>query len=634
MIGNSIIFLASIIPIIVGVLSLFLLSKTKRWKWLVFFLTLVWQAIVVIYLFGKDNLFASFTMTVNFRVLKEITVLFRHTDLGYIFFAGSTIITLIFAIFSLSYNDKKHSTNIAALWMMLMGANVGIFFSRDWISFILAWELMGWTSYFIISHGKTKSAKAGLYYFVLSLIGTATLLAGALIMTNVSGSLEINKGLEALTKAELWTNNPALPLSVAILFTITFFSKSAVFPFYMWPSKAHAEAPDDFSAFLSGVMIKYGVFGLIAFVLPLFKNYEGMQLNGVPLYFVILGCIGAVTAVWGTLHAIREDDMKRLMAYSTVGNIGYIITALSINTSFGIAAALLHTFNHMVFKGGIFLSMASVKFRTGEREMHKLGGMAYRMPVAFFTFLISIISAASIPPTAGFTSKWLVFQSIFDVDFLLLAIPIFVASTGAFMYLFRGLHTIYLGQLSPRFDNIKPAPPLQSISMILVMIIVMAVGFFPGLFLNPINEALSELGYEGLNSDMSFIQGTTSYINATIVGSVFVGGFILAMIFFLLGKRRRVIKDRLDRYTSAEIPEEWGLTPEKYHFGMNFYDYFDEMSSPMLDKISFDRLFKRIAYEFERLSGSIQRWFKSPHFSTIAVIGLLVALLLVGWFLI
>lgn len=631
--GDLVIFLAFLIPIAIGIFSLLVLSKTKRVKWLVFLLTVVWQVVVVIYLFGNEKLFTSFLISVDFMVLKRVMLLFEYTDLGYIFFVGSTIITLIFAVFSMSYNDKKHSTNIPALWMMLMGANFAIFFSKDWLSFILAWELMGWTSYFIISHGRTKSAKAGLYYFVLSLIGTATLLAGILMVINLSGSLNIDEGIETISKAELWANNPLLPMSVAILFTVTFFAKSAVFPFYMWPSKAHAEAPDDFSAFLSGVMIKYGIFGMIAFVLPIFKNYSGIQFSGVPLYLVILGWIGAVTAVWGTLHAIREDDMKRLMAYSTVGNIGYIITALSVNTNFGIAAALLHTFNHMVFKGGIFLSMASVKFRTGEREMHKLGGMAYRMPVAFFTFLISIISAASIPPTSGFSSKWLVFQSMFDVDFLLLTIPIFFASTGAFMYLFRGLHTIYLGQLSPRFDRIKPAPPLQSVSMVLVMLIIMAVGFFPGIFLTPINGALEEMGYEALNSDMSFIQGTTSQINATVVGSVFLGGFVIVAIFFLIGKKRRVIKNRLDRYTSAEIPEEWGLTPEKYHFGMNFYDYFDKMTSPILNKISFDRLFKRIAYEFERISGSVRRWYKNPNFGSIALIGLLVALLILGWFL-
>jgi NADH-quinone oxidoreductase subunit M len=523
-----------------------------------------------------------------------------------------------------------------------MGANAGIFFAGDWFTFILSWELMGWSSYLIVSHGREESGKAGLYYFILSLIGTATLLTAIALLTSFVKAGNPNMGFSEIiviqrsidTVNSLWGINP-IPIVVTILLIITFFAKSAVFPFYMWPAKAHAEAPDDFSAFLSGIMIKYGAFGLIAFVLPMFANYVGADYNGLPLPLVILGWIGAVTAVLGTLYAIRQNDMKRLMAYSTVGNIGYIITALSMNSSLGITGAMFHIFNHMVFKGAIFLTLAAVKYRTGIRDMHKLGGLAYKMPITFFTFLIGIIAAAGIPPMSGFGSKWLMIQSLFDRDFLFMVIPIFFASTGAFMYLFRGLHTILLGQLSPRFNSIKEAPPLQSIAMTILMLLVVAVGFIPGLVLEPIKEAVSSsLNFSGIESTMFSITGSTSAINFTIAGGVFMGAFIIVLILFLIGKKRQVIKDPLDRYTSAEIPEEWGLTPEKYHFGLNFYDYFEKMVNPILNATSFDRLFKRIAYEIERLSGSIGRWFKNISLSKITLFALIVLILIIGWFMI
>ena len=390
---------------------------------------------------------------------------FTNSRLGWLFTAFSVGVTLLIALFSLSYNDRRLSSSIAPLWTLLMAANLGIFLAADWLTFIIAWELMGWTSFYIISHGRQQSFRAGIYYFSLSLIGTATLLAAVFIMYSLTGTLAIADSLAVLAGG--WANNGDQLYAVIVLLTVTFFSKSAVGPFTMWPAKAHAEAPDDFSAFLSGIMIKYGIFGMLVFILPLFgSGYAGPDVNGTPVYLYVLGWIGAFTAVYGTLSAIRENDMKRLMAFSTVSHIGFIMLALSVNNLLGTAAAVFHTFNHMVFKAAIFLSLAAVKFRTGEREMHRLGGMAYRMPVAFFAFLLGIIAAAGIPPMSGFASKWLVFQSLFSRRFYLLAVPAFFASTAGFMYLYRGLHSIYLGQLSPRFAAVKPAPPLQSVAMV------------------------------------------------------------------------------------------------------------------------------------------------------------------------
>ncbi len=596
-----------------GVVSMVLTMINKRISWAIFLLNALWQAYVAVKLFTVKAYSELILIPFNMFGMENISINVQFTELGRLFFLASVVITLLFAIFSFSYNDKKHATHTAPLWTMLMGANAGIFLAGNWIFFILSWELMGWTSYFIISHGKEKSAKAGLYYFVLSLIGTSALLAVMMILYKISGTFMIGESLQVL--GSLWSTQAGLVRLVAILLFLTFFSKSAIFPFYMWPAKAHAEAPDDFSAFLSGVMIKYGVFGMIAFVLPLFRPevFQGILISnklaggaGHPLFLIIIGWIGAISAVVGTLYAIGQDDMKKLMAYSTVGNIGYITVALATNSPLGVAAAIFHALNHMVFKGSIFLSLASVKFRTGEREMHKLGGMAYKMPLTFFTFLLGIIAAAGIPPLNGFGSKWLIFQSIFDRKLLLMGIPLFFASTASFMYLFRGLHTIFLGQLSPRFEKIKEAPPLQSGVMTILMLIMLAIGFLPGLVFSQVNIVLQSMGFTPVASDLSSINGYTSSINFTVAGFVFMGTFALVLIFWLLGNKRKRITDPLDRYTSAEIPAEWGLTPERYHFGTKFYDYFEDMINPVLDKTSMDSLFKKIAYEIGRLGELIK----------------------------
>ena len=404
-----------------------------------------------------------------------------------------------------------------------------------------------------------------------------------------------------------------------VLFTLTFFSKSAVFPFYMWPSKAHAEAPDDFSSFLSGVMIKYGVFGLIAIVLPVFRlGYAGPLIRGVPVYLSVLGWIGVITAVLGTLYAIPQDDMKKLMAYSTVSHIGFIVAALSMNSGIGIAAALFHTINHMLFKGGIFLAMGSVKHRTGERMMHKLGGMAYRMPLSFFTFLVCIIAAAGIPPMSGFTSKWLVYQSIFDRGLLIMAIPAFFASTGSFLYLYRGLHTIYLGQLSPRFKDVKEAPLTMSLAMLFVMMLVMFTGFFPGLVLFPVNTAVAEMGLKPVTMNLFMVEGATTTINGTLIGVLFMGAVFIVGFLYII-------------YTAGEEPKEWGLTEEKYHYGMHFYEPFEVSTAPFLRATSLDRLFQKIGSEVEKLSGVVKRWYNTPQLGTIVLVVVVIIVIFVVW---
>ncbi len=601
--------------------SFLFLKRIKRAQWIILFLVSAFALYTAVRYYGAWN--DSYQTITAFGILS-----LRISRFGWIFFAITSGVMFLISVFSLSYNDQKHATGIAPLWVLLLGANAGIFFAADWITFIIAWEVMGWTSFFIISHGREKSFQAGIYYFTLSLVGTATLLASVFLVASVTGTFVINDSIRALR--DLWGVRPGVIYGAAILFCITFFSKSAVGPFYMWPAKAHAEAPDDFSSFLSGIMIKYGVFGILIAVVPLFlSGYEGPHISNTPVFMYCFGWVGAFTAVWGTLNAIRENDMKRLMAFSTVSNLGFIMIALSVNTFFGIAAAIFHTFTHMVFKSSIFLSLASVKFRTGEREMHRLGGIAYRMPIAFFTFLLGIIGAAGIPPMNGFASKWMIFQSLFNNNLLILAVPAFFSSTAAFLYLYRGLHSVYLGQLSPRFARIKMAPFLQVLVMVLLMGATFAVGVYPGLFLIPINEAIVAEGGKAVAVTLTEIVGVTSRINLFVVTAAFVGAVMFVLLLYVLGKGRKKVEP-LDTYTAGETPEDWDMIPEQYHYAYKFYEPFEKMINPVIDWFSFERWFEKIRHNVSRLSMGVGRWLKTYKPGVLLITAAVVIILVLG----
>ncbi|MBN2724378.1 MAG: NADH-quinone oxidoreductase subunit M [Deltaproteobacteria bacterium] len=555
-----------IAPVLLGLL---MLSMPKRLNWWIFFLLNIVLAGVIFTLKSKGAMSFTFQWTLfgTGKVVQKLGV----TPLGWFFLAISSAATLLFSMFSLDFNDKKHSTAIAPLWLMLVGATNGIFLSQDWISFFISWELMSWTSLFIIGHGKTSSFKAGIYYYALSFFGTMAMMAGIWLLFHRTGSWEISSGV--LKTAQDLSSHRGFALTVLSLFTVAFLAKSALFPFHMWPQMAHAEAPDDFSAYLSGIMIKYGVYGLLLFIVPVFAlTPRGTikSISGVPWPMYILAVMSALTSVIGTVMAIFTNDMKKLMAWSTVANVGYIGVGLATGTSLGYAAAMFHTVNHMMFKGGIFASLAAVKYRTGEREMHRLGGLAYVMPITFFTFLLGIIAAAGIPPLSGFNSKWMIFQALFEKKMVFVATALFFASTGAFLYLFRGLHTIFLGQLSPRFRNVKEAPPLMSLSMIVLMILMLAAGIFPGLVTGRFNDILVAAGLNPIKTTLYSMTGSTTSINSTLVASVFALAVGVVFFLFVIGGRKRRVK-MMDNYTCGEDPLDWNVGPDRYHYGYDFY---------------------------------------------------------------
>ncbi|MBU1242608.1 hypothetical protein KKD52_05385 [Myxococcota bacterium] len=556
-----------LIPPALGLLAAFL-PRTLRWTLL--FMTSL--AIATVLVLIRPGMVPEFSVTWPVAVLDRALgfhLAMSHT--AWFFLVMTSLATASFTLFSLVFNDARHDSGIAPLYLALIGFGNGVFLAADWITFFVCWELASVLTLIIVGHRKGHAFSAGLWYFTLSAAGSLSLLAGAWWIALHNGSFLISDSL--VTLASWITDGRAAAWPVLGLFSLAFLSKAALFPFHMWPAFAHAEAPDDFSPFLSGVLIKYGIYGLFLVWVPVFFHTpEGAihTVSGIPWPLYILGWISALTAVVGTLMAIFSNDAKRLLAWSTVANLGYIGTALSAHSVLGTAAALFHLANHMVFKGAMFTTVAAVKWRTGEREMHRMGGLALRMPLTFLTFLLAIIAAAGIPPMSGFASKWMIFQALFQKGLVFQATMLFFASTGAFLYLYRALHSIFLGQLSTRHEHIREVPFLMMLPMIAFMLAMMAVGFAPGLILTPVNWVLSSHGLETVRSNWTIVVGSTSSIDFAMLFGTFVFAVALVFLFFVLGGRRKKVP-MMDNYTSGETPSDWGLTPDRYQYAYAFY---------------------------------------------------------------
>jgi len=281
--------------------------------------------------------------------------------------------------------------------------------------FLIAWELMSLFSYFLVvtEHEKSDVRYAGLFYLIMTHIGTAFIILTFLLLFQGSGSFSFDA-----------FRDPGHPLPdnmrtmAFVLALIGFGTKAGIVPLHVWLPYAHPAAPSHISALMSGVMIKTAIYALLRVYFDFFGGHFPWWWG-----FVVL-LIGAVSALLGVMYALMEHDLKSLLAYHSVENIGIILLGIGAGMIFhsydldelaalGLIAGLYHTINHAVFKALLFFGAGSLLYATHTRNMEEYGGLLRRMPWTGGCFLIGAVSIAALPPTNGFVSEWLVFQSLF-----------------------------------------------------------------------------------------------------------------------------------------------------------------------------------------------------------------------------
>jgi hydrogenase-4 component B len=294
--------------------------------------------------------------------------------------------------------------------VFLAGLNL-LVVADDAFSFLFAWELMSLASWALVMshHRETGNAHAGYVYIIMaSFSGLALLLCFGLLAGPTGGY-----SFDAMRAAHPTPGIAALALVLAL---IGAGSKAGIVPLHAWLPLAHPAAPSHVSALMSGVMTKVAVYGFVRIA---------FDLLGPPAWWsgTMVLAVGGVTAVLGVLYALMEHDLKRLLAYHTVENIGIIFIGLGLALAFGanqlpvaaalgLTAALFHVFNHSVFKSLLFFGTGAVLTATGERDMDHLGGLIHRMPKTAFAFLVGCVAISALPPLNGFVSEWLTFQAI------------------------------------------------------------------------------------------------------------------------------------------------------------------------------------------------------------------------------
>jgi formate hydrogenlyase subunit 3/multisubunit Na+/H+ antiporter MnhD subunit len=406
------------------------------------------------------------------------------------------------SLFAIGYGEHETApTRVLPFYpAFLAGMNL-VVLADDAFSFLLAWEFMSLISWALVMahHHDPENRHAGYVYIVMASFGTLSLLLAFGLLAGGSGGYAFDQIREG---ARAW---PALVLILALLGAG---SKAGLVPLHVWLPLAHPAAPSHVSALMSGVMTKVAVYGFVRIV---------FDLNGPPASWwgILVIALAGITCVIGVLSALMQHDLKRLLAYHTVENIGIIFIGLGLALAFSahgmpapaaiaLTAALLHVFNHCLFKSLLFFGSGAVLNATGERDMEHLGGLIHTMPATAFAFLVGCAAISALPPLNGFVSEWLTFQAILlSPELPSWGLKLIVPAVGAMLALSAALAAAcfvkafgvtFLGR--PRSVAAQQATEVDRYSLAAMFAfagLCLLAGILPGLFidgLGPVAQGL------------------------------------------------------------------------------------------------------------------------------------------------
>lgn len=404
-------------------------------------------------------------------------------SLGIFMAAVYVLLATAAAIFSTRY--MEHDTGLTeyyTLLLVMIAGMIGVVFAGDFFTLFVFWELMCLSSYVLVAFRKQRwePVEAGFKYLVMSASGTATILFAMSILYGLTGTLNFAYLSTSLATAP---SNPWLYLSLAMV-VIGFGIKAAMVPLHTWLPDAHPAAPSPISALLSGVVIKSGAYGMIRVLLLIFapSNYH---------WQMVLAIFAVLTMFVGNLMALLQDDIKRLLAYSSIAQMGYVLFGLAIGTLYGLTGAIFHILNHAIMKGLLFLCAGAFIYRTETRSLEELAGIGRKMPLTAVVFTIGALAIAGVPPLNGFMSEFIIVMAGIQGGMTVFSALMIVNILFSVGYYLRIIQIIVLKAPTEKANMAKEAPAEMLLPMIVLGVLCVLIGIYPGPFVDFAGKAAS-----------------------------------------------------------------------------------------------------------------------------------------------
>jgi hydrogenase-4 component B len=483
----------------------------------------------------------------SFTYLNAFSLDFQIDSLSAFFLITIFFICLLSSIYSFHYmnkSEKAFRTSVNYLFFSLLISSMALVVTAsNMIAFLLSWESMSLSSFFLVvyNYGSPENRQAGRLYFIFSHVGAMFIFAAFGIIYQYTGNFGFG---DAATLPH------GAMLLVFIFSFIGFGSKAGVFPFHVWLPHAHPAAPSHISAVMSGVMIKTGIYGIL-------RIYAILGLHS-PVFGNIVLVAGIISGILGVVYALGQHDLKRLLAYHSVENIGIILIGIGIGmigvssgkpvmAVLGFSGGLLHVMNHSIFKSLLFMGSGMVLQKTGTRSMDVLGGLLKKMKITGTTFLIGSLAISGLPPFNGFVSEFFIYLGAFkgvsltNIPFVLslMGIVSLAVIGGLALACFtKVMGVVFQGEpRSPAAENVDETGITMLAPMIGLAVCCVLIGVFPKLFILMAVKGVYalNLGYGRIPLD-GFITITGNITRAT---SIF-----FAVIFMILALRIMLYRNK------------------------------------------------------------------------------------------
>ena len=402
----------------------------------------------------------------------------------------TTLLSFLAAIASFSVKERIKEYYI--LYLLLVTGMLGVFVSLDLILFYFFWEVVLVPMYFLIGiWGGPRHEYAAIKFFLYTLLGSVVMLLGILALFFKGGADTFNM-LELGVRAKSFSLNFQIIVYLALF--LGFAIKVPVFPFHTWLPDAHVEAPTAISVLLAGVLLKMGGYGILR------VSYSIVP-NGALWFALPLAVLGLINIVYGALVAMAQKDMKKLVAYSSVSHMGYVLLGIAALTYMGFNGAVLQMFNHGIITGALFLLVGVIYDRAHTRGIDDFGGLAKRMPIYAGIMSFSCLASLGLPGLSGFVGEFFSLigafkpSSVLNMDFAFKAIVIasatgIVITAGYFLWM---LQRIFMGAENKKWNELRDISFREIFTVAPLMILMLAIGIWPRLLVDIMNPAIVKL---------------------------------------------------------------------------------------------------------------------------------------------
>ena len=505
-------------------------------------------------------------------IVTPLNLTFRVDGFGFLIALVVSFVWLMATIFALEYmNHEKNQGRFFIFFMLTLVGTVGVPLAGDLLSILLFFELMSLASYVLVVHNQSKEAfSAGDIYLYLGVFGGMCLLTAMSLIYFNTGSLDFS----SLVELNHHGNESNLMIIAMALLLVGFGIKAGMVPLHIWLPKAHPVAPAPASALLSGVMIKAGAYGMIRTLSMIYMpehtavgheaitEFAGNLWAQLTVSGYILIWIGIITMFFGVLMALIQDNIKKLLACSSISQIGYIIMGAGVAAylghegAIGIGGSAYHILNHAFFKSTLFLAAGAIAYLTGELSLERLGGLRKKLPFTSLVVLIASLGIIGFPLFNGYASKTLLHHAIVEayehhhwLSLYVAEIIFTITSAGTVCYFLKFLYFAFWRPAPEHLDNIKSEPLLMKISMGTMAVVMILIGFSPNFVLKRlIGPALNAFSLDSHAVEhlleISFWKGGDLLAVGIALG--------LGFLFFYLAQRTNVYRLRVPTWLGAD----------------------------------------------------------------------------------